>query len=326
MAKDLKDMIDGIESSEEKVSKLEEKVTRLTELVQRQKKLLSDQEQMIEVYKEKVSSDMDIPPDIIKLKEIIGTQRAQLKEKDMEIEHLKGTNAQIEKELEMYQQQSKPLEERYSESFGTIGELKAEIITKEERVKDYEAKVKELKVFSDKLKEDYKNEIKEMRRNYQEEINDLKTKIHEMESFLLSNELISTEKSLEAKDFKASFQDVKKKYDEFIHKIEVLSNENREKEAKINQLKQDTQSLREFRDGNIDKIDQYKNLKVLMEGEPLFKAFLIIKDVGGKGLSLEDLKRALGSPIVMVKKFVQTLQDHQLIEENENGRLVVKKI
>jgi len=265
MSKDLKNIIDGVESNEQETSKLQEKVDRLTELTKKQKKVLSEQEQIIEVYKEKVNLDMDIPPDIIELKEIIGAQRAQLREKDFKMEHLKGTKAQLQKELELLNKQTKPLEEKYADSFGTIGELKADLITKDEKMKTYEAKIKELKTFSDKLQIDFHNEIEEL------------------------------------------------------HK------QNKEKESKINRLLTDSEELRLFKQENFDKIDQYKKLTKLMEEEPLFKAFLIIKDVGGRGLSVEDLKNSLGSPIVLVKRFVQNLQDHELIEANEQGKLILKK-
>ncbi|MBN1215948.1 MAG: hypothetical protein JXA99_10985 [Candidatus Lokiarchaeota archaeon] len=326
MAKDLKDMIDGIEDSEQKLSRLEAKVDRLTELTNRQKKVISEQEQIIEVYKEKITSDMDIPPDIVELKELIGAQRAQLKEKDMEIEYLKGAKAQVDKELELIKKQIKPLEEKYSDSFETIGQLKADMITKDGKVKEYEAKIVELKTFSEKLKTDYQNEFKAIREKSQEEIDDLKSKINELESVLLDSKLISTEKSSEAKDFATRFKEIKEKSEDFISKIESLHDQNREKDAKIRELEQNSIELKKFKDENFDKVSQYEKLTSLMEGEPQFKAFLIIKDVGGRGLSIEDLKKSLGSPIVMVKKFVDTLKSHQLIEENENGKLIVKKV
>jgi len=40
---------------------------------------------------------------------------------------------------------------------------------------------------------------------------------------------------------------------------------------------------------------------------------------------MEDLRNALGSPIVLVKKIVQNLQDVDLVEINEAGKIVVKK-
>jgi hypothetical protein len=61
-----------------------------------------------------------------------------------------------------------------------------------------------------------------------------------------------------------------------------------------------------------------------MEREAQFKAFLIVEQVGSIGI--EDLRNALGSPIVMVKKLVQNLQDIDLVEINDASKIVVKKI
>ena len=72
------------------------------------------------------------------------------------------------------------------------------------------------------------------------------------------------------------------------------------------------------------KIYYYDKLSQLMEHDDQFKAFLILEKVGG--LTIEDLQKALGSPSVMVGRFVKALKDIGLIEENDMGKLVVKEI
>jgi len=83
------------------------------------------------------------------------------------------------------------------------------------------------------------------------------------------------------------------------------------------------EELLEFKKKNQKKINYYDKLTVLMEHEAQFKAFLIAEQVGS--ISMEDLRNALGSPIVLVKKIVQNLQDVDLVEINEAGKIVVKK-
>jgi Mn-dependent DtxR family transcriptional regulator len=56
-----------------------------------------------------------------------------------------------------------------------------------------------------------------------------------------------------------------------------------------------------------------------MEQEPLFKTFLIIKEV--KSIVLEDLRKALGSPMVLTKKFVRKLEDIGVVETDELGTI-----
>ena len=73
----------------------------------------------------------------------------------------------------------------------------------------------------------------------------------------------------------------------------------------------------------MSKNSLYDKLTELMEHEAQFKAFLILEQVGS--MTIEDLRTALGSPIVLVKKLVQNLQDVQLVEVNDAGKIVVKK-
>jgi hypothetical protein len=72
------------------------------------------------------------------------------------------------------------------------------------------------------------------------------------------------------------------------------------------------------------KIFYYDKLTQLMEHDDQFKAFLILEKVGA--LAIEDLQKALGSPSVMVGRFVNALKKIDLIEENDMGKLVVKEM
>ncbi|TXT63233.1 MAG: hypothetical protein BAJALOKI3v1_410029 [Promethearchaeota archaeon] len=330
MPDDLKNVLDDIESTEKETAELQAKISRLTQLVNKQKRIINEQEQLIEEQKAASDQKLDVPADVVELKEIIGAQRAQLKEKNMELEHLKGTKAQLEKEIELMSQQTKPLEEKYNQSFEKIGELKAEvaeqrskILAKDDRIKNLEIKVQELKSFSDKLKSDYQKEIEEIREEHKKEKEELQSELNQIESALLDSKLTSTEKSSEAKDFATRFQEVRDKYDSVVSRVEELRDELREKEAEINKYEERTEDLRNFKNDNIDKIIQYDRLTELMEEEPLFKAFLIIKDIGGKGIYVDDLKSSLGVPIVVAKKHAQKLKDKGLVKEKDDGKLVV---
>ena len=59
-----------------------------------------------------------------------------------------------------------------------------------------------------------------------------------------------------------------------------------------------------------------------MEEDPLFRAFFIIVEVGH--ISLEDLRAAVGSPIVVVKKDVQRLENAGLIVLDDAGKISAK--
>ncbi|MEJ2295915.1 MAG: hypothetical protein P8Y23_14255, partial [Candidatus Lokiarchaeota archaeon] len=111
------------------------------------------------------------------------------------------------------------------------------------------------------------------------------------------------------------------KQDSLIKKIEDLSDEKRLAQEEVRKLNSQMEDLRKFKEDNFNKIKFYNKLVPLMEQENQFKAFLIVEKVGS--ISLDDLRNALGAPIVLVKKIVQNLQDHGLFEINEKGKISV---
>ena len=70
MPRDLKDIIDGIESSESQIAQMQSKINRLQELTERQKRIIAEQENIIEEQKSRISKMHDIPEDVLELKRI----------------------------------------------------------------------------------------------------------------------------------------------------------------------------------------------------------------------------------------------------------------
>lgn len=331
MSKDLRNVLDDIESSEKETAVLQSKVDRLNELLGKQKRIISNQEGIIEEQKEKISKMYDIPEDILELKEIIGEQRQLLNEREVELEYSKGEVAQAKRELELVQKQIIPTQHKLEETFETIGTLRtelaernSELILKNEAIKNLENRIQELQAFTDKFKEEQLEMIKEMEEKHRKETQELKVEIGKLDSFLLDSKLISTEKSSEAKDMASRFDQIREKYETLINKVGELSDKNREANAEILNLRSKLEDIQDAEETSIHKIKYYDKLKPLMEKEPLFKAFLIVDKVGS--ISLEDLRKAIGSPIVTVKKNVQQLQDIGLLETDDFGKISVKKV
>jgi len=331
MSKDLRNMLDDIESSEKETAVLQSKADRLKELVEKQNRIISNQEGIIEEQKEKISKMYDIPEDILELKEIIGEQRQLLNEREVELEYSKGEVAQAKRELELVQKQIIPTQHKLEETYETIGTLRtelaernSELILKNEAIKNLENRIQELQAFTDKFKEEQLEMIKEMEEKHRKETQELKVEIGKLDSFLLDSKLISTEKSSEAKDMASRFDQIREKYETLINKVGELSDKNREANAEIDKLRSKFEEIQGAEETSIHKIKYYDKLKPLMEKEPLFKAFLIVDKVGS--ISLEDLRKALGSPIVTVKKNVQQLQDIGLLETDDFGKISVKKV
>jgi chromosome segregation ATPase len=329
MPKDLKKALDSIESSEKEMANLQAKVDKLTALVQRQKRIVSEQEGIIEEQKTRLSKMTDIPEDILELKELIGEQRIMINEKELELEYAKGEVAQSQKELELVKKQIIPSQTKLEEAYGTMGNLRAELaeknselILKNESIKSLENKVQELEVFTDKFKEEQVKMIQELEEKHRKETIGLKEEINKLDTFLMDSKLTSTEKTSEAKDFASRFESMRANYDELITKVGELGDKNRDANEEVEKLNKQLNEIRTLQKDNIDKINYYDKLKPIMEREPLFKTFLIIEEVGG--ITLDDLKNALGIPIVTVKKNVQTLEGIGLIETDDREKIVVK--
>ena len=330
MPKDLRKALDGIESSENEMATIQAKVDKLTALVERQKRIISEQEAIIEEQKGKISKMSDVPEDILELKELIGEQRHLINEKELELEYAKGEIAQSRREMELIKKQIVPSQNKLEEAYETMGNLRtelaeknSELILKNEAVKNSETKIRELEAFTDKFKEEQMKMIEELEEKYRKETQELKTEINKLDSFLMDSKLTSTEKSSEAKDFASRFESMRSKYDELVNKVGELGDKNRDANDEIERLNKEIAEVKNFQKDNIDKINFYDKLKPLMEKEPLFKTFLIVEEVGG--ITLEDLKNALGIPIVTVKKNTQQLEDIGLIETDDRGKIIVKR-
>lgn len=335
MPKDLKNVIDNIESSEKESAILLSKMDRLKEMIDKQKRVLTEHEKIIEEQKIKITRMYDIPEDVLELKELVGTQRAMLNQREHEMELAKGEVLAIQKELEFMKKQSVPTQRKLEEGFELIGNLKSELLLKEETIKSLQIKTREIQAFADKIQDEqvklltdmdqkWKKELEQLRLDHIEEKKDLVGKISDLDTFLLDSKLTSTEATSEAKDLKSRFKQIRDSQENMINKLEDALDKRREADEKVRELNKEMEELRIFRQNNIKKINYYDKLTDLMEHEAQFKAFLIVEQVGS--MALDDLRNALGSPIVLVKKLVQNLQKVDLFEINDAGKISVKKI
>ncbi len=328
--KDLKSRLDDIEAKQDVTSRLGEKVEKLSMLVEKQKRIIADQTSLIDKQKEKLDKMVDIPDDIRELRELIGTQRAQIKDKELELEHTKGLLVQAQKELELTQNRINPTQIKVEAAIETIGKLKeeiaqknSEIMVKNETIKTLSNKYTEAETISKSLLQRVeeleggvsKKEFEELKIQHSEERKVIKSEIAKMESKLLDQKLEYDEKLAEAKD-------MAERYNDLVEKVNELTEKNNEANEEIKRLHKKMGDLKEFKENNISRISYLDNLRPIMEEDPIFRAFFIIEEVGH--ISLEDLRAAVGSPTVVVKKDVQRLQNTGLIEMDEAGKITVK--
>jgi len=227
-----------------------------------------------------------------------------------------------------------PTQRKLDEGFETIGTLKTEIAEKNSELLLKDEKLQEIQAFADKLQNEqigllsdmdqkWKKELEQLRLDHIEEKKELAGKIADLDTFLLDSKLTSTEATSEAKDLKSRFAEIRSQQENMLNKYEDALEKKREADEDLRKANKNLEDLTEFKKLNGKKIYYYDKLTALMEREAQFKAFLIIEQVGS--ITVEDLRNALGSPIVLVKKLVQNLQDVDLIEISEVGKITIKK-
>ncbi len=333
MPKNLLDAIDGIESTEKESAVLQSKIDRLIETLEKQKGVISSLEVVIEKQKIKVKRMYDVPEDVLELKELAVTQRSTLNKRETDLELAKGELLAIKKEMDFMKRQSIPTQRKLDEGFETIGTLKTELAEKTSELLLKDEKLQEIQAFADKVQNEqigllsdmdqkWKKELEQLRLDHLEEKKEMASKIVDLDTFLLDSKLTSTEATSEAKDLKSRFADIRTQQENMINKLEDALDKKRKAEETLRKKNHEMEDLLEFKKKNQKKINYYDKLTALMEREAQFKAFLIVEQVGS--ISMEDLRNALGSPIVLVRTFVQNLQDVDLVEINEAGKIVVK--
>ncbi len=335
MPKNLLDAIDGIESSENQSAVLQAKIDRLQEMIEKHKRVTEDLEDIIDNQKIKIDRLYNVPEDVLELKELVGTQRETLKQRETDLERAKGEILAIQKEMDFTKRQMVPTQRKLDEGIETIDSLKTEIAEKNSELERVTHNLVEIQAFADKLQDEqiglisdvdqkWKKELEQLRLDHLEEKKEMASKIVDLDTFLLDSKLTSTEATSEAKDLKSRFAEIRTQQENMINKLEDALDKKLKAEEELRKAIKDMEYLSEFKKNNVKKIIYYNKLTELMEHEAQFKAFLIVEQVGS--MTMEDLRNAIGSPIVLVKKFVQNLQDVQLFEINDEGKITVKKL
>jgi len=329
MSKDIKNLLDSIEDHEKESAQIKVKLDRMTELVEKQKKMIEDQNAIIESQKQKISSMYDIPEDVIELKRMIGSLRAELNEKDNQLELARATVAEVEKEMELLKDQFAPLQEMMETKSESVMDLKssiAEISTKfkfkEDEIRSLQTRIKELEVIEKSLREGYENQINTIREEGLKEKVELESTVRAFESQILETKLSTKESLSVSENTKKLYDDLVKKYDNLITKYDERDKEKREMETKIEQLNNQMKESIEFKRNNIEVIELFNRLQPLFEEVDLFKAFSIVRSI--KRISISDLKKALGIPTVTLKKHVEKLISANLLEYNDIGEVTLK--
>ncbi|MHA1148956.1 MAG: hypothetical protein ACTSR8_12020 [Promethearchaeota archaeon] len=311
-------------------------VYELRELIGTQRALLNERETQLEHAKASlIQAQRELE---LTKNQMIPTQK-KLEETFAELGNLKAEIAEKNSELLVKNEKINSLENKIielqafsdklqDEQVKTLSDMESKHTSVyRAKIDAYMKQIEELRMEKidaiSQIKEEYAERIQKIKDDHLQEKADLKSEITKLETILLDSKLISTEKASEAKDLSSKFREIAQKQEELIKKVDELNETKRILEADINRLNQVINGLSSWKELNKDKITFFDKLTILMEQEPLFKTFLIVNEVGA--MTIDDLRNATSVPMVQVKKFVEKLQDIDLLEINDVGKIVVKR-
>ncbi|TFG06836.1 MAG: hypothetical protein EU539_06605 [Promethearchaeota archaeon] len=190
MSRNLKDLIDAIEEKNEKETQYEVSINQLKEEIEKLKFTISEQKKIIQEQNEILSKSQDIPGDVKILKDLLLSQRQELKKKDRDIEIL-------EKELNKFKQKSVVLEDQITnDEFLEAQKLIVQLSEENELYRINEENAKNLlEELSESNKEyQFENEkLKSQIDKLEDDIFELNTTIEELKSS--QNDLVISKKS-----------------------------------------------------------------------------------------------------------------------------------
>ncbi|MBA7589246.1 hypothetical protein ES708_31327 [subsurface metagenome] len=189
----------------------------------------------------------------------------------------------------------------------------------QKKLADMQEELREKSMTSDEARVKIKAQLQEDALKNQTEFLD---KIRNLESQVLDKDIESKEANQKLENSLKQVQDIKQKLDTHVEKYNLLQKDYSEIKDKIEKSDEFYAELKKFKEDNFDIAKNFTRLMTLFEREPMFKAFLLVHDIGE--MNLEDLKNSLGLPSVTTKKYVDQFIKADLFMLTESGKLTLK--
>jgi len=367
--KDLENIISSIGQEELAVAQKQAQIDRLKQLIVKQRNEMAEQQKIIKDLNDRMHHMYDLPADVEELKRMVGEMRAEINDKDSQLQMAYGTVAEHEAELRNLRLQMDPLSKNLETYITQVGELKAKMAEHEGLLMLKDKDIHELKTnlnnkqanfdnmeieFAKKVQERLK-EFMETEDNYQKKLTDLQEelrersmtsdearvkikaelqddalknqtefldKIRNLESQVLDKDIESKEAKQKLENSLKQLQDIKQKLDSQVEKFNKLQKDSSELKNDLDNRDEFYAEIKKFKEDNFDIAKNFTRLMTLFEHDPMFKAFLLVNDVGE--MNVEDLKNSLGVPSITTKKYVDQFIKADLFILTDNGKVTLK--
>ena len=365
----LENIIGAIGAEELAVAQKQAQIDRLKQLIIKQKNEMTEQEKIIKELNDRMHHMYDLPADVEELKRMVGEMRAEINDKDSQLQMSYGTVAEHEAELRNLRLQMDPLAKNLETYITQVGELKAKMAEQEGLLMLKDKDIHELKTnlnnkqenfdkmeveFAKKVQERLK-EFMETEDNYQKKLADIQEELREkslstdearvkikaelqddtlknqtefmdkiriLESQVLDKDIEAKEAKQKVENSTKQLQDIKQKLDSHVEKFNKLQKDYSDIKEELDNRDEFYTEIKKFKEDNFDIANNFTRLMTLFEHDPMFKAFLLVNDVGE--MNVDDLKNSLGVPSITTKKYVEQFIKADLFIMTESGKVSLK--
>ena len=252
MSKELKDLIDSIDSANQAHSDLETMIRFLKEEVQRLNFTVNEQKKIIQNQKSKIP-DNNVPEDILVLKDLVTKQRQDLIKKDKDIEILQQTIADITTELENSQ--------KYEGENEELIYANKEIVQLTEENEEYKKQVEELRNAINNLQSD-KGDKSAIAAEEDSELVDAKKLIIKLTEENGINRVQIEASKREIEELKQNLQESEEQKNQYFHELnevnkilDQLTYDNDQYHEKVNYLQQKLEETVRLQEEQIKEVE-----------------------------------------------------------------------
>ncbi|MHA1248853.1 MAG: hypothetical protein ACTSRP_02560 [Candidatus Helarchaeota archaeon] len=354
------DLISKVEKTQQKKASLQDELRALRLENSKQKQEIEELKKIVAEQKAKINQMVEVPTDVMELRVLIGKQRAEIEAFEDKINEKNWRINELESEINMLKRQREELRSKLNSLREDMNKQKNEFELVEQKAKNLELELDATKKFLEeagvargdiselriklsqidaRVAEKEKiiaNLQEELKRREEKEIELLK-QCEKMQADMdnLENEIRAIYDQRE-KDLRENLLKLQAELNERKVEIAKLTTQISDKDFEIQNLKselerykmradQESEAVQMAKKSAMEFEESLKNLKALMETEPLFRIYLILREVGS--LNMEEIAKAISQSVANTRRLVMRLEKYKLvkIDDNENVKIILNK-
>ena len=357
MPEEIDDLISKVEQTQKKKASMQDELRTLRLKTSEQEQEIKRLNDIIAEQKDKLKKMVEVPSDVMELRALIGKQRAELDAFEDKLNEKNWKITELESEIDMLKKQREELRDKLNSIREELNQQKSTNEMVSQKAKSLEMELETTRKFLEEAGVS-RGDISELRiklghidarvaekekiiANLQEEIKRRETKevelLKQCESMQadmdnLENEIRAVYENRE-KEIRNNMLKLQKELNEKKVEIAKLSTEISDKDFEIQNLKselerykmksgEESEAVLKAKQTAYDFEESLKNLKALMETEPLFRIYLILREVNS--LNIEEIAKAISQSVANTRRLVMRLEKYQLVTIDNNENVTIK--